>query len=211
MKRILIHYNNPELQPILEAVNVLNRGGAVIYPTDTVYGLAVSILREDAIERLFKIKKRPSSKPVPIIVRDIAMVKKFAFVNSKIEKVLNEVWPGPVTVVLEKKRDIPVSLTGGRQTIGMRIPDCPVTKLLMEHLEWPITATSANFSGEPSLNYSMDVRRAFETAHPRPDLFLDAGDLPNNTPSTILDLTGSRPKILRVGPVSKEDLLKMFK
>lgn len=211
MERISIVYNHPELEPILEAVDILKRGGAVIFPTDTVYGLAVNATRVDAIERLFKIKKRPSSKPVPIIARDIAMVKKFAFVNDRIERVLNEIWPGPVTVVLEKKGDLPAILTGGRSTVGIRIPDCPVTQLLMEHLEWPITATSANFSGEPSLTYSMDIRRSFETAHPGPDLFLDAGDLSDNTPSTILDLTGSRPKILRVGPVSKGDLLKMFK
>jgi len=211
MDIIRIDYKNPEMEPILEAANVLNRGDAVIFPTDTVYGLAVNALRLDAIERLFKIKKRPSSKPVPIIVRDIEMAKKYAFFNKKAEKVLNDVWPGPVTVVVEKRKDISETLTGGRRTIGLRIPNCEIIKLLMEKLDYPITATSANFSGEPPLIRSIDIRNIFEKAYPRPSLFLDAGDLENNLPSTVLDLTGSQPKILRMGPVTKKDLMRMFK
>lgn len=211
MDIIRVDYKNPEMEPILEAANVLNRGDAVIFPTDTVYGLAVNVLRLDAIERLFKIKKRPSSKPVPIIIRDIEMAKKYAFIDKKTEKVLNDVWPGPVTIVVEKRKDISETLTGGRRTIGLRIPNCEIIKLLMEKLDYPITATSANFSGEPPLTRSIDIRNIFEKAYPRPSLFLDAGDLEDNLPSTVLDLTGSQPKILRMGPVTKKDLMGMFK
>jgi len=86
------------------AAGVIERGGSIIYPTDTVYGLGVNALREYSIERLFKIKKRPETKPVPIIVRDIEMAKRLAFIDKKQEKILESVWPGQVTVVLEKKR-----------------------------------------------------------------------------------------------------------
>lgn len=211
MEILKIDLNNPEIEPIRKAVNVLNRGGAVVLPTDTVYGLAVNALKEYAVERLFKIKKRPESKPVPIIVRDLEMVKRIAFVNAKIEKVLAEVWPGAVTVVLEKKKEISEVLTGGKRTVGLRIPDCEITRLLMEELDYPITATSANFSGEPTINYSIEIINTFGKVYPRPDLFLDAGDLPDSLPSTVLDLTGSKPKILRVGPITKKDLMGMIK
>lgn len=198
-------------QIIEVCVGVIKRGGCIIYPTDTVYGLGVDALRSDCVERLFKIKKRPETKPVPIIVRDMEMVRKLAFTNGKIEKALAAVWPGPVTAVLEKKGVVPRILTAGKNTVGLRIPDCKFTRLLMEKLDRPLTATSANLSGEPALSSSMEVRITFEATFPRPDLFLDAGDLPSRSPSTVLDLTGKQPKILRVGPVSKEQLMKMFK
>jgi L-threonylcarbamoyladenylate synthase len=192
-------------------VGVIERGGCLIYPTDTVYGLGVDALRQDSVARLFKIKKRPETKPVPIIVRDIEMAKKIAFVDKRIEKVLAAVWPGSVTVVLEKKGVVPVILTAGKNTVGLRIPKSRFTRLLMEQLGRPLTATSANFSGQPPLTYSMEIEKTFGEVYPRPDLFLDAGDLPNRSPSTVLDLTGSQPKILRAGPVSKEQLMEMFK
>ena len=193
------------------AVKVVERGGSLVYPTDTVYGLGVNALRIDSIERLFKIKKRPETKPVPVMVRDIEMAKQLAFVNRKTEKILNEIWPGPVTAVLEKRDIVPDILTAGKRTVGLRIPNCQFTQALMENLEEPLTATSANFSGQPPLTSSSEVIKVFSKAYPRPDLILDAGDLPVSPPSTVLDLTGPQPKILRVGPVSKKELLEIFR
>lgn len=211
MKTIKIDYNNPKIEPILEAIDVLNCGGIVIFPTDTVYGLAVNILRDDAIEKLFTIKKRPSSKPVPIMVRDIEMAKKFAFIDRKIEKILNDVWPGQVTVILGKRKDISEKLTSGRRTVGLRISDCKIVKLLLENIDYPITATSANISGESPIIQSAEIMRVFENRDFQPDLFLDAGNLKNSSPSTVLDLTSDKPKILRVGPVTKKDLLNILR
>jgi L-threonylcarbamoyladenylate synthase len=193
------------------AIGVIQRGGAVVYPTDTVYGLGVNALEPHGIGRLFKIKKRPETKPVPVMVRDIEMAKQLAFIDRRAEKILTSVWPGPVTVVLEKKQIVPDILTAGKRTIGLRIPDCQFTRALMENLTEPITVTSANFSGQPPLTSCQKVVKVFEKAYPRPDLILDTGDLPASPPSTVLDLTGSQPKITRVGPVNKKQLLKMFK
>jgi len=193
------------------AVGVIKRGGCIIYPTDTVYGLGVSALQEKSIERLFKIKKRPIIKPIPIIVRDIEMAKKLAFIDKKQEKILESVWPGQVTIILEKRKIIPDILTAGKKTIGLRVADCEFTKLLMEKSEEPITSTSANISGEVSLVHSLDVINTFNKVRSRPDLFLDAGDLPESPASTILDLTSQSPKITRVGPISKKDLMKILK
>jgi L-threonylcarbamoyladenylate synthase len=211
MKIIKINLQNPETEIIQQAVDIVRRGGAIVYPTDTVYGLGVNALRVDAIERLFKIKKRPATKPVPILVQDIEMAKIIAFIDKKIERILEAIWPGAVTVILEKRRMVPEILTAHKRTIGLRIPDAKITQALMEQLEFPVTTTSANFSGEPSLFCAEDVIKVFGKAYPRPDLILDAGCLPPSSPSTVLDLTGSRPKILRVGPVNKKELLQLLK
>jgi L-threonylcarbamoyladenylate synthase len=202
-------WRNPEV--INKAITILERNGSLVYPTDTVYGLGVNALRVHCLERLFKIKQRPETKPVPVMIRDIAMAKKLAFVDRKVEKVLAAVWPGPVTVILEKRDIVPDFLTAGKRTIGLRIADCRLTRALMANLEEPITATSANFSGQPPLNSASEVVEIFDKAYPRPDLILDAGQLPSSQPSTLLDLTGQQPKILRVGPTGKSDLLKMLK
>lgn len=191
-------------------IGVVKRGGSFVYPTDMVYGLGVDALRIDSVNRLFKIKKRPATKPVPVMIRDIEIAKQIAFINRKQEAVLKKVWPGPVTVVLEKRQIIPEVLTAGQKTIGLRIPDCQFIQILMENLIGPITVTSANFSGQPSLTSSREVIKIFEKAYPRPDLILDAGDLSASPPSTVLDLTSSQPKILRVGPVSSKDLMKIL-
>jgi L-threonylcarbamoyladenylate synthase len=144
------------------------------------------------------------------MVRDIEMAKKLAFVDRKTEKVLKAVWPGPVTVVLNKREVVPDILTAGQRTIGLRIADCRLTQTLMANLTEPITATSANFSGSPPLNSAVEIIEIFTTAYPRPDLILDAGQLPASLPSTVLDLTGQQPKVLRVGPASKKELLKFL-
>jgi len=202
-------WKNQEI--IQKAVTVIQRNGTLVYPTDTVYGLGVNALRIHCLERLFKIKKRPETKPVPVMVCDIEMAKKLAFVDRKTEKVLEAVWPGPVTVVLKKREVVPDILTAGQKTIGLRIADCRLTQVLMANLEEPITATSANFSGSPPLNSAAKIIEIFTKSYPRPDLILEAGQLPASQPSTVLDLTGQQPKILRVGPASKKELLKFLK
>ncbi len=202
-------WRNPKI--ISKVITVIQRNGSVVYPTDTVYGLGVNALRVHCLERLFKLKQRPETKPVPVMVRDIAMAKELAFVDRKIEKVLAAVWPGPVTVILEKRDIVPDFLTAGKKTIGLRIADCRLTRTLMANLEEPITATSANFSGQPPLSSAAEVVKIFDKAYPRPDLILDAGQLPARSPATLLDLTSSQPKVLRVGPTNKKDLLKLLK
>jgi len=204
-------WDDPNNKIIQIAVGVIQRNGSIVYPTDTVYGLGVSILKKHSIEQLFKIKKRPETKPIPVIVRDIEMAKELAYVDKRIEKVLESVWPGPVTIVLEKRSVVSDVLTANKKTIGLRIPDCPFTQLLMKELAEPITATSANLSGQEPLSSSREIIKVFGKAYPRPDLILDAGDLINRQPSTVLDLTGSQPKILRVGPTTKKELMNIFK
>jgi len=102
---------------IERTAEVIRRGGSVVFPTDTVYGLGVNALDKDAVSRLFKIKKRPKTKPVPIIVRDIDMAKKYAYISCAKEKVLNSIWPGRVTAILPKKDITPDILTAGKKPL----------------------------------------------------------------------------------------------
>ena len=209
MEIVKINFSNPDISYIEKAVKVVRLGGVIVYPTDTVYGLGADALRISSIERLFKIKKRPLNKPVPVMVKDIEMAEEIAFIDDKTKMILKKIWPGPVTVVLRKRSIVPTILTAGRENIGLRIPDCLVCEKIMEILDAPITCTSANISGESPCVCSEDVIKAFKD-YPRPDLILDAGCIKHSLPSTVLDLTGKKPKFLRIGPVNKKDLLKIL-
>lgn len=193
-----------------EAARALYEGKVVVIPTDTVYGLAVDATNEEAIKRLFAVKQRPADKPVPVAIRDLDMARKVAYFDKKCGVALGKIWPGPVTVLLEKKRALPASLSAGQKTIGLRIPDYKLVNFLIELLGRPITATSANISGQPPSTKINDVTSQFEKTSPQPDLILSAGDLVGSAPSTVLDLSGKEPKIVRIGPVSKKKLLEIL-
>lgn len=193
-----------------QAAEALYQGEVIVIPTDTVYGLAVDATNEIAIEKLFAIKKRPATRPVPVVVRDLEMAQKVAYFDKKITKALKKIWPGPVTVLLERKKILPDSLSAGLKTIGLRIPDYKLINYLIELLGRPITATSANISAQPASTKIDEVVAQFEKTSPQPDLILSAGDLIESQPSTVLDLTGKEPKIVRIGPVSKKTLLEIL-
>lgn len=219
------------LGAIEEAARTLSTGGSIIYPTDTIYGLGVDATNAEAVKRLFKIKKRPKKKAIPIIVSDIKMARKVAYIDDKKARILKKLWSpasprlrrasnasadrsgdglGPVTVILQKKDILPDELTGGYDTVGVRIPDSKFARILVESLNLPITATSANISGEePNIDLERIIER-FNKESGKPDLVLDAGILPPSGPSTILDLSHGKPKIFRPGPVSKEQLLDIL-
>lgn len=197
-------------EAIVEAAKVMLAGGTVIFPTDTVYGLGCDATSEDAIKKIFKIKGRSEEKPLAVIVRDLAMAKKVATVERKIEKALGVVWPGAVTVILWRKYKLPKILTAREQTIGLRIPDYKLTHLLSENMGRPYVATSANVSGQQATTKIEQVIKSFEKNIHKPDLILDAGDLKFCEPSTVLDLSSEKPKIVRIGPVNKNKLLEIL-
>jgi L-threonylcarbamoyladenylate synthase len=197
-------------EAIEKAVNVISGGGTIIYPTDTVYGIGADATNETAVRRVFKIKKRPKDKPMPVLISDLEMAKKISYFNEKIGKMLLSVWPGPVTVLLEKKNVLPAIVVGDKSTIALRIPDYKITHYMVVKCGVPVVATSANISGQPPSNKISDVISQFEKAVPRPDLILDAGDLKFCEPSTILDLSRGKPIITRVGLVNKKKLFDII-
>jgi L-threonylcarbamoyladenylate synthase len=211
MKIIQIDLNKDYSEAIREAVAVLGAGGVIVYPTDTIYGIGANALNEKAVSRVFEIKKRPLAKPLPMIIRDISWAKELAEVKKKDEKVLEKVWPGKVTVVLNKKEIVPDILTSGHKTVGMRVANYPMIDELLKLFGYPITSTSANISGEEGSGDINKVLESFPMSFIRqPDLVLDVGILPKSQPSAILDLTGDKPKISRVGPSRPEELLKLL-
>ncbi|HEB01418.1 MAG TPA: Sua5/YciO/YrdC/YwlC family protein [Candidatus Portnoybacteria bacterium] len=143
-------------------------------------------------------------------VRDIEMASQVAYLSPRIEKILKAIWPGAVTVVLNKKEILSDILTANQKTIGLRIPDHQISQSLANELDFPLTATSANLSGQPASGQIKEVIEQFKGSLAQPDLVLDAGDLSPSQPSTVIDLKDSQLRILRVGPVTKEELLKML-
>jgi L-threonylcarbamoyladenylate synthase len=168
------------MDPIGQAVRVLQRDGLVVYPTDTVYGLGADAFSDDAIRRVYDAKQRPLSQPISIAVADLEMAQAVACIDEAALVFMERVLPGPVTVVLRAKTCLPEILTGGTGLIGIRIPAHPVPEALTRMLDGPITATSANLHGDPDPATTNDVR----VPH---DLMIEGGKLPG-TPSTVVDL-----------------------
>lgn len=184
---------------IPKALKLLKIGKVIIYPTDTVYGLVASATNKKAVERVFKIKKRAKRKPIPIFINDIKMAKKIALIDKKQEQFLRVVWPGKTTVILKRRKNcgLPAVLFGDKKTIGLRIPNYRLINELLKKLNKPLTGTSANISGESASTKIKEVLKQFENKKYQPDLIIDAGNLPLNRPSKVIDLTPKRPKILR--------------
>lgn len=191
--------------------SLLKRGGVIAVPTDTVYGLIADIHRDDAVRKVFRIKARSHTKALPVFVRDIEMAKKYAFVEHELESQLGGLWPGPTTVVLEKRDVMPDLVTGGAKTVGLRVPDHPFIHALLGQHPNPVTGTSANLSGSEPAQSGLDIQKTFQKHVPRPDMLIDVGILPPSPSSTVLDMTHPKnPKILRMGATSREELVKLL-
>lgn len=212
MKIIQIDINKDNADFLKEAVVVLEAGGVIVCPTDTLYGIGCNALDEKAVKKIFEIKERPLSKPLPILVRNIKWAKELTYVSKRNEKILEKIWPGRVTAVLSKKAIVPDILTSNQKTVGMRMPNYQLTDKLLKLFGYPIALTSANISGQESTNDINVIIEIFSKRLTRqPDLVLDAGILPKSEPSTVLDLTTDKPKILRVGPSKPEEFLKLLR
>lgn len=212
MKQITLDFNNNEIikKSINTTTKILKSGGVIIYPTDTIYGIGGNAFNEDAIEKVMKIKERDREKPLLVFVKDIKSARRIACIDSKVEKILENIWPGPVTVVLRKKDIVPCYLTGNRETIAVRIPKNKFILKLLEKVDFPIIATSANISGEKNLFNSDKIIKKFSKMKINPDLFINSGNIQNTLASTIIDLTSNIPKIIRMGIVGKENMKDFF-
>jgi L-threonylcarbamoyladenylate synthase len=172
--------------------------------------LAVNALNPKTVERVYKIKKRSKMVPLSIMVRDISMASKYALLDLRTKKLFKKFLPGPLTLVVRKKK-LPKNLTAGKKSVGLRIPDCKVTKMVMRKINFPITATSANISGEKEPYSVKEILRQYKRKKFTPDLIVDAGRLPQQKPSTIIDLTSRKIKLIRKGPIRFEKIIKNLK
>ncbi len=198
---------SPEADVIESAVQALTAGLLVAYPTDTVYGLAAHPDRPEAVERLFEAKRRSSDLAVPLIAATIGqVVAGVGHVTPLARRLADRFWPGPLTLVLDAADRLDRRLLGGRESVAVRIPDHAVARGLAAALECPITATSANRSGEPPAASADEVATAL--VGPELRLVLDGGPATNPAPSTIVDARGTTPVLVRNGVVPWERVLQ---
>jgi len=184
-----------------KAIESLERGQVVVCPTDTVYGLLADATNDKAVERVFQIKKRNKKKAISIFVKDIEMAAKYVLMDKDMENFLDEIWPGRITVALKKKNRSGLSkkISGSKKTIGLRIPEYKLIHEIIKKFKKPLTGTSANISGKSSTVKIEEIYKYFEDEQIRPDLILSAGNLPYNVPSTVIDFSNDKPKIIRRG------------
>ncbi|MFC2041631.1 L-threonylcarbamoyladenylate synthase [Chloroflexota bacterium] len=191
-------------QQIEQGVSILKQGGIVAYPTDTVYGLGASAGIPEAIEGVYKVKERPLNMPLPLLLADVSQITRVAEPATPIAWLLiNSFLPGALTLVLPKSSSVPDTITAGGRTVAVRIPCHPVPIALIEGLGSPIVGTSANLSGKPS---PLTAEEVYSQLGDKVDLVIDGGRCPGGKESTVVDVTGETPLVLREGAISNEEL-----
>jgi L-threonylcarbamoyladenylate synthase len=183
-----------------EAARVVRAGGLVAFPTETFYGLGADALDAEAVSRVFRAKGRPPDKPLLILVDSVTMVSTIAAsVPPLAARLMARHWPGPLTLVLPARPGLPPALTAGTGTIGVRLPGHALARALVRAVGSPVTAPSANPHGAASPRTAAEVAAALGVAV---DLILDGGITAGGAPSTLVDVTGPRARILRAGVVT---------
>ena len=205
MDYIKINSQKLEKDVISRAVSILKNGGVVALPTETVYGLVGDLFSKEAVERIYKVKGRQFSKPLPVFVPDVEIVKSYVEnLPDWAYKLMKAFCPGPLTVILSKKKTLDIGFQA--DTLGFRIPAHPVPLALLKEYG-ALVSTSANPSGEKDALSGEDVKRYFDG---KIDLILDGGHTSLKAPSTVVDCTGNSPKIIREGKISKEQIEKII-
>jgi tRNA threonylcarbamoyl adenosine modification protein (Sua5/YciO/YrdC/YwlC family) len=192
-----VHPVNPQGRHISRAAELLRSGGVIIYPTDTVYGLGCSILQASAIERVYALKRQDRSKPFSFICSDLSNISEYALVSNQAFRLMKKLIPGPYTFVLPASRmkQIPKSMMTKRKTVGIRVPDNVVCQALIRELGHPLLSASVTGDDGGILNVPAEIAEAYG---PRVDLILDSGNGLLDV-STVIDLTGDAPAVVRQG------------
>jgi len=195
----------PEAGVIASAVKVVTNGGVVVFPTTGLYGLGADALQAGPVNSVFKIKGRPAHKPILLLIKEVADLNRFVVcVPDTALQLIRTFWPGGLTLVFRAKDSLPQGLTGGSGKIGVRLPVHPVARALVERLDGPLTGTSANVSGRPGCS---DIALLDAAVSAAANFILDAGPLKGGPGSTVVDVTESKPVILREGVVFRERIL----
>lgn len=196
-----IHPENPQGRHIQRAVEVLQSGGVMIYPTDTIYGFGCDITRPQAVNRILRIKGRDPKKPLSFVCADLTHISHYAMVSNFAYRILKRYLPGAYTFVLPASRETPRTLWSKSRTVGIRVPNHPVPQALVEALGNPIVSTSANRSDEEVMTDPDDLQQRFGK---EVDLILECGLLPVQ-PSSVISLLEDEVEILREGSGDLQD------
>ncbi len=186
---------NPQPRQVSRVVDTLRQGGVIVYPTDTIYGLGCDIYNSKGIKRIYQVKQRDARKPFSFICSDISDVSNYCQVSNFAYKILKRHLPGPYTFVLEATRQVPALLTTKQKTVGIRIPDNPITLAIVQELGHPLITTSANTSGDDPVNDPEEIAQRFGKSI---DMVVDGGILMGDS-STVISLVDDNIEILREG------------
>jgi tRNA threonylcarbamoyl adenosine modification protein (Sua5/YciO/YrdC/YwlC family) len=192
-----IHTDTPHMRMIKHAARILEKGGVIVYPTDTIYGLAADIYNKGAIAQLFKIKKVSKHKLMSLIFSDLKNIGDWVHMSTPVFRVLRRVMPGKYTFILPASKEVPKDVLEKRKTLGIRVPDNEVSRLLVEELGRPLLSTSVP-KGNGVDDFFTDPDEIAERFKYEIDLILDAGMMPN-MPSTVVDFSVDPPEIIREG------------
>ncbi|MGI4789024.1 MAG: L-threonylcarbamoyladenylate synthase [Janthinobacterium lividum] len=194
----------PDPEILAHAGEVLRQGGLVAYPTETVYGLAASAFVVDSIARVFDAKGRPFGQPLPVQIAEAGEVETLARnVSAAARRLIADFFPGPLTLVFWRQPTVSLTVTGGGNTVGLRMPDHPVALGVLRAFGAPLVCPSANLTGRRA---SMSAQDVLEDLDGEIDLVLDGGPTTDRTPSTVLDVTTEPARLIREGKISRAEL-----
>ena len=201
-KLVKVDIENPDMNILGEAAEILRNGGLVAFPTETVYGLGANGLDGQACKKIYEAKGRPSDNPLILTIGDISgLYPIVSRVTPNAEKIINAFWPGPITLVLPKAECVPMAVTGGLDTVAVRYPSNKIAQELIKAAGIPVAAPSANSSGKPSPTRASHVE--FDL-NGKIDMIIDGGAADWGLESTILDVSEDKPVLLRPGAVTQE-------
>jgi L-threonylcarbamoyladenylate synthase len=205
---IRVHPCTPDRRLVRQAADRIREGKLAVFPTRALYGIGADIGNPEAVERVFRVKRRPPDQPVSILIPSPTRISDFAAdIPEPAGRLMEAFWPGRVTIVLPAAPSVSAALTGNTGKIGIRLPGHPVAKALLEALSRPITATSANLSGHPGCSDISDLApEVMEGAA----VILDAGRLAGGAGSTVVDAAASPPVILREGGVPAAEVWRLL-
>jgi L-threonylcarbamoyladenylate synthase len=200
---------NEAAEDLSAAVQVLKGGDVIVFPTETLYGLGADALNDAAVEKVFQLKGRDPRNPIPVLVANQEMLHTLvAKVPTVAWKLMERYWPGPLTLVLPGKKNIPKPLCNLAGGVGVRISSQPIAALLIKGLGRPLTATSANPSGKEPARTFQEAKNYFVN---RVDVFVDGGTLTSKSGSTVVEVMEDSIKIIREGEISGEELQRFLR
>lgn len=198
---------NKEYEKIKEAAEAIKQGKLVLFPTETVYGIGANALNEEAVKKIYIAKGRASDNPLIAHVSDRNMLNELVEEIGEIEeKLIKEFWPGPLTIIFEKKKIVPKIITAGLETVAIRMPSNKIARKLIEYSKVPIAAPSANISGKPSGTLVEDILQELDG---KVEYIIDGGKVDIGLESTVIRVIQGKVHILRPGKVTKEDIERL--
>ncbi len=190
------------------AAQVIAAGGVIAFRTDTFYGLGADPFNREALSRVNSLKGRDGGKPILVVISDVNEAERFVNWSPRFDTVSSRHWPGALTIVVEAKPEVPIDLTAGSRTVGLRLPDDETVRSFIRACGGALTATSANLAGEPPARSAEEVAQSFPAGL---DLIVDGGAARGEKPSTVLDLSGQQIRLIREGAVSITELLETLR